>query len=65
MKTSFPLREPFSGVLCSFFNEYILYSSDMTDAIAASTLTSLGAAIVVFEQTVALLFTATPPKPHP
>ena len=59
-KTFFPSRKAFSAVLCYSFNEEILSSSDITVAIAASTLNSLGAAIVVFEQQQQLHLTATP-----
>ena len=49
-KKSLPRRKVFSVVLCSSFNEEILSSSDVTDAITASTVTSSGAAIVCSRQ---------------
>ncbi len=49
MKTCFPLRKAFSVGLCSFFNEEILSTFDITHALTASVLTSLEAAIVVLK----------------
>lgn len=48
-KTSLPSRKAFSYRCCSFTDE-IHCSSDITDDITAFTLTSSGAAFVVFEQ---------------
>lgn len=50
----FPSRKAFSAVLWSFISEEILSSSDVTDALAASTCTSLGADIVVLNKQSAL-----------
>ena len=56
----------FSAVLFSSFNEEIISILDITDAIAASRLTSLGAAIVVFEWAVAsrCCYILTTPQNH-
>lgn len=50
VKTSFPRRTAFSTILRSSFSEEAFTTSDLTDVIKASTLTSLGAAIVGSER---------------
>lgn len=47
VKIPFTSRKAFSNILCSSFKEEILSPYDITNAIATSTLTSSGAAIVV------------------
>ena len=61
--TSFPWRKAFSAVLCSSFNEEILSSSHVTDAVAVNLLRSH----CCFEQTASqcrITHTSTTPGAH-